>query len=181
MCAALGRHQTSTGSTPHVCWVAGLAVHTADGENKPSPTQCLLNVRPASPVLASIHSARVSTSCWRYRHAGGTSTMLWTKAGLMLARCLWRWPTFSVAPNTTRWPNTGLLLAQCRRQWTNISPALGQRLVFDRLQDRKRWTGLRHIIHTLIFPGACTYDGHDVGRSWSDLNLITTRTRRHVK
>ena len=24
--------------------------------------------------------------------------------------------------------------------WANISPALGQRLVFDRLHDRKRWT-----------------------------------------
>ena len=31
-------------------------------------TQCLLNVWPASPVLASIHSAIVSTSCWQYRH-----------------------------------------------------------------------------------------------------------------
>ena len=32
------------------------------------PTQCLVNVGPASPVLASIHSALVSTSCWRYWH-----------------------------------------------------------------------------------------------------------------
>ena len=35
---------------------------------KATPTQCLLNVGPASPVLASIHSALVNTSCWRYRH-----------------------------------------------------------------------------------------------------------------
>ena len=35
--------------------------------------------------------------------------------------------------------NTGLMLAQHRRWWTNISPALGQRLVFgDRLHDRLR-------------------------------------------
>ena len=33
---------------------------------KPTPTQCLLNVGPASPVLPSIHSTVVSrpTSCW---------------------------------------------------------------------------------------------------------------------
>ena len=35
----------------------------AGGEYKPTPTQCLLNVGPASPVLASIHSVLVSTSC----------------------------------------------------------------------------------------------------------------------
>ena len=29
------------------------------------PIQCLLNVRPASPVLAIIHSDLVSNSCWR--------------------------------------------------------------------------------------------------------------------
>ena len=32
------------------------------------------------------------------------------------------------------------MLAQRRRRWANISPALGQCLVFDRLHDRKRWT-----------------------------------------
>ena len=36
--------------------------------------------------------------------------------------------------------NTGLLLAQRRGQWAIISPALGQRLMFDCLPDRKRWT-----------------------------------------
>ena len=35
------------------------------GEYKPTPTQCLLNIGPASLVLASIHSVLVSTSCWR--------------------------------------------------------------------------------------------------------------------
>ena len=32
------------------------------------------------------------------------------------------------------------MFAQRRRRWANISPALGQCLVFDRLDDRKRWT-----------------------------------------
>ena len=35
---------------------------------KLTPTQCLLNIVPASSVLGSIHSAVVSISCWRYRH-----------------------------------------------------------------------------------------------------------------
>ena len=100
-----------------------------------------INIGPASPVLASIQSALVSTSCWQKcvhivytapmpfkcrpasytmaRHGtnvgytntlpvvglcsiDSTSRMLWIKAGLMLARCLWRWPTFSKAPNTKR-------------------------------------------------------------------------------
>ena len=39
---------------------------TAGGDYKPTPTQCMLNVGPASPVLASIHSVLVSTSCCRY-------------------------------------------------------------------------------------------------------------------
>ena len=30
--------------------------------------QCLLNFEPASPVLGSIHSALVNTSCWRYQY-----------------------------------------------------------------------------------------------------------------
>ena len=41
-----------------------LAGH-AGGEYKLKTTQWLLNVEPASPVLASIHSVLVSTSCWR--------------------------------------------------------------------------------------------------------------------
>ena len=43
---------------------AGLVVLTA-GDYKPTLTQCLLNV--GQPVLASIYSALVSTSCWRDR------------------------------------------------------------------------------------------------------------------
>ena len=88
----------STGLTSRVCWAVDLAVHHVGGEYKPTPTQCLLNVGPASPVLVSILSALVSTSCWRYRHAGGTGTILWIKAGFMLTRCVRRCPTFSVAP-----------------------------------------------------------------------------------
>ena len=49
---------------------ADLAVHTAGGESKPIPTQCLLNVGPALPVLASIHSVL------SVLHAGGIDTML---------------------------------------------------------------------------------------------------------
>ena len=67
---------------------AGLVVLTAGGEYKPTLTQCLLNVGPTLLVLASIHSALVSTSCWQLRHAVGTVMMLSTKAGLMLAHCL---------------------------------------------------------------------------------------------
>ena len=48
---------------------------SAGGEYKPTPTQCLLNVGQASPVLASIHSTLgllcKPTSCWLYyRHDG---------------------------------------------------------------------------------------------------------------
>ena len=56
---------------------SGLVLLTAGGDYKPTPAQCLLNVGPASPVLASIHSVLVSTSCCRYLHAGGTVMMLW--------------------------------------------------------------------------------------------------------
>ena len=44
---------------------------TAGRDYKPTPTQCLLNVGPASLMLASIHSVLVSTSFCRYLHAGG--------------------------------------------------------------------------------------------------------------
>ena len=97
--ATLAEHQTSTGSTPRVCWAAfnsssGLVVLTAGGNYKSTPTQCLLNVGLVSPVLASIHSAIVSTSCWRYQHDALNQT--WVNVGHR------RWPTFSVVPNTTR-------------------------------------------------------------------------------
>ena len=39
---------------------------------KPTLTQCLLNVRPASPVLASRHSVLISTSFCGCMHSGGT-------------------------------------------------------------------------------------------------------------
>ena len=48
-------------------------------ECKLTPTQCLLNVWPAPPVLASIHSAIVSTSCWQYRH--GALNQSWVNVG----------------------------------------------------------------------------------------------------
>ena len=38
-------------------------LNTAGDDYKLTPTQCLLNVGPATPVLASIHSVLVSTSC----------------------------------------------------------------------------------------------------------------------
>ena len=92
--ATLAQHQTSTGSTPRVCWAAlnpGNTKHLynictmrrrrwagvvqmlckcfvfawnsswSGGDYKPTPTQCLLNVEPASPVLASKHSVLMST------------------------------------------------------------------------------------------------------------------------
>ena len=90
-----------------VLYLLGIAtglvlLNTAGGDYKPTPTptQCLFNVGPALPVLASMHSVLVSTSCCGYLHAGRTVTMLWTKAGSMLARRLCRWLTFSMGPNT---------------------------------------------------------------------------------
>ena len=44
-----------------------------------TPIQCLLNVGPASPVLGRIHSAVVSTSCWRYQH--DALKQIWVNAG----------------------------------------------------------------------------------------------------
>ena len=48
---------------------AGLVLLTAGGNYKPTPTQCLLNVGPAS------FSPTLATSCCRYRHAVGMGTM----------------------------------------------------------------------------------------------------------
>ena len=66
--ATLAQHLTSTGSTPCVCWElrsAGIVLLITVGDDyKSTPTQCPLNVGSASPVLASIHSVLVSTSCW---------------------------------------------------------------------------------------------------------------------
>ena len=45
-----------------------------------------------------------------------------------------------IPANTTRWPNAGLMLAHCLRRWANISPALGQRIVFAAIWPHKpRW------------------------------------------
>ena len=55
---------------------AGLGLLTAGGDYKPTPTQYMLNVEPASPVLASTHSVLDRSSCWRYQHTGGTGMML---------------------------------------------------------------------------------------------------------
>ena len=41
---------------------AGLVLLTAGGDYKPTPIQCLLNVGPASSVLASIHSVPILVS-----------------------------------------------------------------------------------------------------------------------
>ena len=85
---------------------AGLVILTAGGEYKPTSTQCLLNVGPASPVLASIYSALVSTSCWRYRHDGLNQS--WTHIG---PPCL-----LSIVDG-------GSTLAQ---HWVNVSCLLGR-------------------------------------------------------
>ena len=71
--ATLAQHQNSTGSMPRVCWAAGLAVHTASGDYKPTPIHCLLNVGLASPVLRqypfipSQCFMLEAQACWRYR------------------------------------------------------------------------------------------------------------------
>ena len=74
-CPANTTRQRNAGSTPDQRrrlwqstfqhWTVLSGVST---EYKLTPIQCLLNVGPASPVLGSIHSALVSTSCWRYQH-----------------------------------------------------------------------------------------------------------------
>ena len=52
-----------------------------------------------------------------------------------------------------RWPDTGLMLAERRRWWANISPALGDRVVFGRLNSHRqrhtdsaqRWEVKQHV------------------------------------
>ena len=137
--ATLAQHQPRTGQLSRVCWAAfysswsGIAYcwRRLQADTDPMSVNCWASVA----VLASIYSVLVSTSCCQCRHTGVMGTMHWTKAWLMSALRLWRWPTSSVVPNTTHWPNTGLMLAQRRRRWANISPALDQHLVFDRLRD----------------------------------------------
>ena len=70
--ATLAQHQTSTGSTPCVCRAAfnsswsgsSYCWRRLQAETDPLSGKCSASVA----VLASIHSALVSTSCWRYRH-----------------------------------------------------------------------------------------------------------------
>ena len=113
----------------------------------PAPKQHLAN---ASCLLSNSphrhHNKTKFTSTQRrpslYQHLANASCL----PGLSLALRLWRWPTFSVASNTTRLPNTGLMLGKRRTRWANISPALGERIVFDRLhihtqrhRQHERW------------------------------------------
>ena len=65
---------------------SGLVVLTAGGDYKPTRSQCLLNVGPASPVLASIHSALVSTSCWRER--------VHIRRGALLQTAKWKYSAY---------------------------------------------------------------------------------------
>ena len=72
---------------------AGPVVLTADSDYKLSPTQCLLNVGPASPALGSIHPALVSTSCWQERVYIQRSALLQTAKweNLLISQvCLYR-------------------------------------------------------------------------------------------
>ena len=73
----------------------------------PMSVKCWASVAGAGqyPFSPSQYFMLPVPACWRYGH------MLWTKAGSMLARGLWRWPTFSVAPNTVT------------QYWANVSSA----------------------------------------------------------
>ena len=104
---------TVAGSGHQPFWTVLFVGGGVSTEYKLTPIQCMLNVGPASQVLGSIHSALVSTSL-----------MLWTKAGLMLARRLWRWPTFSAKHDTVaRYrANVGSALYPTLAQhWINVS------------------------------------------------------------
>ena len=62
---------------------AGLVVLTTGGDYKLTQTQCLLDAGPASTVLAKIHSALVSTSCWRER--------VHIQRGALLQTAVWKY------------------------------------------------------------------------------------------
>ena len=40
-----------------------------------------------------------------------------------------------IPANTTRWPNAGTIVSHRLRRWANISPAVGQRVVFTCCYD----------------------------------------------
>ena len=66
---------------------------------------------------------------------------LFSSIGLLMSRldvrievglcCACKCKKGPIPTSTTDFPNAGLMLAQRRRRWANISPALGQRVVFD--------------------------------------------------
>ena len=78
LCPANTTHQPNAGSTlahRRRLWQSTIqhwSVLSVGGgvstEYKLKPIQCLLNVGTAPPVLGSIHSALVSTSCWWHQH-----------------------------------------------------------------------------------------------------------------
>ena len=126
-----------------------LAVHTAGREYKPTPTQCLLNVVPASPVLASIHSVLVSTSCWRdCVHIAYTAPM-----------------PFKVGQRCTQWPGMGLMHVTpthcrlfCETQWrhsvkTRLYNTPSPILHSVKRSDVTRWKQgyLRTLPHTSLY------------------------------
>ena len=99
---------------------ANMLVVTAGSEYKPTPTQCLLNVGPASPVLGSIHSALVSTSwssCWWYRQNALNES--WVNADWM-EKMLDRneWHTQTKRKRQTDWADRGkpTFLYLCERR-----------------------------------------------------------------
>ena len=115
-------------STIQYCWRR--CVHRVQADTDPMSVKCWAIVAGAEDISGSM----VGWCSIDY-----TSTMLWTKAGLMLAPRVWH----------TRPPpreiNTWLMLGQRRRRWANISPPLCQRRVFEWmghcLTDRDTQTG----------------------------------------
>ena len=123
---------------------------------KPTLTQCLLNVGPASPVLASRHSVLISTSFCGCMHAGGAVTMLWTKAGLMLARRLWQ-RGVKHETVTQYWANVdvdgGPTIA---RHWVNVSCLTACRIDGENAQTNK-WSVRSKAICLWPFPIVCDH------------------------
>ena len=76
-------------------------------EYKLTPIQCLLNVGPASPVLASINSALISISCWRKCvHIG----LVYTDPMRL-----------NVGQRRTQWPDIGLMYATPTNLWACVA------------------------------------------------------------
>ena len=109
------RRRPGTKSTLGQCVVSILSnsLHRNHNKTRYMSTQRRYNADPAPQTVGQdCTNTRRMLRAWRddhkphtykrYLHIGGTVTMLWTKAGLILARRLWLWPTLSVAWNTTR-------------------------------------------------------------------------------